>query len=362
MESAHKPVFIPPKKRVVRKSKAKGSNLPSSSVRRIHSYDIVTKVPRDESGSFSEKLPTSQSYSPAPRSKCPSQEEIALNALSTSLPDSPSQASVSRLQLSNKPPKTVSCTDNVLGDDASELNCEIGENVGNWSEDVAAASSNSQAATKQENAEADADLATENSALNHHTISIQDGYLTLTGTIKRGKKAGQSIDIKLNMSREELDEFEADLSKKLQPKEAIFGSKSGIHITCLTLICAPIVFLVSCCYAFYLGTFTWYNVYIHFSEERTIWHKIFICPFLVISYPFWVLPTFLAIGLYASTVQVSWHYDSWITEVQDLEKGFYGWLCASLHLSDCAPYEVVILNDLPAEKEKEKINTTVTTL
>jgi len=66
--------------------------------------------------------------------------------------------------------------------------------------------------------------------------------------------------------------------------------------------------------------------------------------------------------MYAAIIQISWHYDRWITEVQDLEKGFFGWLCASLQLSDCAPYEVVILNDIPVDKEKKNINTAVTTL
>lgn len=364
MEPAHKPVFIPPKKRVVRKLKTKGTNHNNAAVRRIHSYDIVTRMPPNDTDNVSDKLASSMSESPRfLRTTCSNSEAIALSDLSTRLSnvDSP-QASMSEYSLSDsqkKPSRPVEHPSSF----SPEVEYVSDDNGVTWPEEVLPRTCDKSNSSKLKANETDAEVVNENehSALNH-SVSIQDGYLTLTGTIKRGKKAGHSIDVKLNMSREELEEFEADLSRKLQPKEVIFGTKSGIHIVCFTLLCAPIVFLVASCYAFYLGTFTWYNIYIHFSEERTIWHKIFICPFLVLTYPFWVLPTFIGIGIYSAIVQVSWHYDSWITCVQDLEKGFFGWLCASLNVSECAPYEVVILNDLPVEKEKEKINASVAIL
>jgi len=114
-----------------------------------------------------------------------------------------------------------------------------------WPENNVAESTchNNPSRTRNEIVEVEAELATENSALNHNvTIEDTNGYLTLMGTIKRGKKAGQSIDVKLNMSKEELEEFEADLSKKLRPKEVLFGKLSGIHIVALTVLCSPVVF------------------------------------------------------------------------------------------------------------------------
>ncbi|KAK7790070.1 hypothetical protein R5R35_012994 [Gryllus longicercus] len=92
--------------------------------------------------------------------------------------------------------------------------------------------------------------------------SSTDGCLTMTGTIKRGKKAGQSVDVRLNMSREELEVLEAAIA-----------AKKGL-------------------------------------------------------------------------VQISWFFESWYKEMTDLEKGFYGWLCAALKHEDCSPYEVVVLTEI----------------
>ncbi|KAJ9595903.1 hypothetical protein L9F63_012922, partial [Diploptera punctata] len=148
---------------------------------------------------------------------------------------------------------------------------------------------------------------TSDSVADHSGVSgSTDGCLTMTGTIKRGKKAGQSVDVRLNMSREELEVLEAVIAAKRRNStspSSLFacGPTKGPHITMWTALCLPFAFAVSGIYSFYMGTIT-----------------------------------------------------CWYKEITDLEKGFYGWLCALLKHEDCAPYEVVVLTDIqpPAEGEK----------
>uniref|UniRef100_A0A182QAR9 Transmembrane protein 169 n=1 Tax=Anopheles farauti TaxID=69004 RepID=A0A182QAR9_9DIPT len=177
-----------------------------------------------------------------------------------------------------------------------------------------------------------------------------DNYLTMTGTIKRGRKKGQSIDVQLNISREELEQIskqalavhgELDRSEK-----RCCTLRTGVHILLLSLVCLPFVTLTTGIYSFYMGTVTWYNMFTYFNEERSYCHKLLMSPLLILAYPLGIVMCTVGLALYAGIRQISFHFRSWLNEVADIEKGFYGWLCSVLHLSDCSPYEVVILTDI----------------
>ncbi|XP_019543463.3 transmembrane protein 169 [Aedes albopictus] len=180
-----------------------------------------------------------------------------------------------------------------------------------------------------------------------------DNYLTLTGTIKRGRKKGQSMDVQLNISREELEQIN---KQALAAHEEVCRTKrncccqctlrAGIHILLLSIICLPIVTLTTSIYSFYIGTVTWYNMFTYFNEEKSYLHKLFMSPLLILAYPLAIVLCTVGLGIYAGFRQVSLHFTAWVNEISDIEKGFYGWLCSFLHLSDCSPYEVVILTDI----------------
>ncbi|GBP42207.1 Transmembrane protein 169 [Eumeta japonica] len=131
-------------------------------------------------------------------------------------------------------------------------------------------------------AESEGSISTEYSV----TDNSKEMYLTMTGTIKRGKKKGQNIDVKLNISREELEVIEAAIVAEEYNKMNI--SKCSLHNG---------------------------------------------------------LHVFL-LGLYAGIIQLSFSGSNWWKEVCDFEKGFYGWLCNFLGVSECSPYEVVVLMDV----------------
>ncbi|GBL87413.1 Transmembrane protein 169 [Araneus ventricosus] len=208
---------------------------------------------------------------------------------------------------------------------------------------------------------AEIELSNERSALNSRSVSsigsCGGSFVTMTGTVKRGRKKGQTMDMKVQMSREELDELEHSiLSQQIEDDErCFFGVRKGPHVLTLSLILVPVVLVLSAGYSFYMGTMTWYNVLVYFSEKKTIFHKICVSPLLIISYPFLITLSTVGLGIYAAVVQISWHFDTWRREIQDWEKGFYGWLCGVVHLEDCSPYEVVILTEVlpPSDDVKQ---------
>lgn len=184
-----------------------------------------------------------------------------------------------------------------------------------------------------------------------------DNYLTMTGTIKRGKKKGQSMDVQLNMSRDELEKLNAAtlmIQEEFEnPKQSCCACSltSGMHILLLSLISFPFAILITSIYAFYIGTITWYNMFTYFNEEKTYLHKLVMSPLLIIVYPIGIVLCTIGLGIYSGCVQISMKYTRWMNEISDIEKGFYGWLCSVLRLSDCSPYEVVILTTLKGPEE-----------
>ncbi|KAG7253982.1 hypothetical protein CRUP_025534, partial [Coryphaenoides rupestris] len=160
-------------------------------------------------------------------------------------------------------------------------------------------------------------------------------YITLTGTITRGKKKGQLVDIHVTMTEKELRELAKSKERLDAECEAGDGSSrrcglgvcqgphdgssrrcglgvcQGPHVVLWSLSCAPLVFLLSFVTSFYYGTLTWYNVFLVYNEERTFWHKITVCPFLIVFYPLLIMPVALSLALYSAVVQVSWAFGAW---------------------------------------------------
>lgn len=205
----------------------------------------------------------------------------------------------------------------------------------------------------------DGDPVRHNSISRYNTMSSvkTDSYLTMTGTIKRGRKKGQSVDLQLNMSLDELERINVAaltaVANNGQKRAACFvcSRTMGLHILLLSLLCLPFVTVVTSIYSFYIGTLTWYNMFNYFSEEKSYVHKLLMSPLLVLLYPLLIVLCTLGLGVYAGFVQLSVCFTSWVNEIGDIEKGFYGWLCSFLRMSDCSPYEVVILMDLKLQPE-----------
>ncbi|XP_063148567.1 transmembrane protein 169 [Candoia aspera] len=182
------------------------------------------------------------------------------------------------------------------------------------------------------------------------TMPLDSRYVTLTGTITRGKKKGQMVDIHVTLTDKELQELarSKELPKTEMPegkKTCEVGMDKGPHVILWTLACLPIIFIMSFVVSFYYGTITWYNVFLVYNEERTFWHKITFCPFLIIFYPIIIMVVSFSLGIYTAITQVSWAFGDWWHAVRDMEKGFCGWLCSKMGLEDCSPYSIVELLD-----------------
>lgn len=136
----------------------------------------------------------------------------------------------------------------------------------------------------------------------------------------------------------------------------IISRESGPHVALFSVICIPAAFLASLCVAFYYGASSWYNLYLYFSEEKTVWHKVTICPVLILTFPFTVGLSSIGVAVFAAFVQISWFYMSWHAEFLDFEKGFFGWLCNKVGLPQCCPYELIILSN---ESELEPMRTSL---
>ena len=98
--------------------------------------------------------------------------------------------------------------------------------------------------------------------------------------------------------------------------------------------------------AFFLGSMTWYNIFLHYNEDRSCCHKL-LSPFVLLFYPLWIVPVTLGLGLYGGIRPISWYWDSWLAEIRNPDSGFMAWICTKMNLSDCAPYQVVLLSNTP---------------
>lgn len=193
--------------------------------------------------------------------------------------------------------------------------------------------------------------------LNTRGCRSPDRYLTMTGTVKRGKKKGQSIDVQLNISQDELEKINSVALKIQQDHGAASQSccacsiSSGVHILLMSMLALPFVVMITGIYAFYMGTITWYNMFVYFSEEKSCFHRLFMSPILIVAYPVAIVLCTIGLSIYSGFVQLSTKFAKWSNEISDIEKGFYGWLCNFLRLSDCSPYEVIILTDIKAPND-----------
>lgn len=169
-----------------------------------------------------------------------------------------------------------------------------------------------------------------------------DTCLTLPGTIKKKKKVDR-VNVKVNISRDELDILEANITSVQQKKCRVCALNQGIHILFLSFLCAPLVMFSTSVYSFYVGTLTWYNIFNHVAEHKKIFKRIFFAPSLIFAYPFIIVIFSIGLAVYGAVAQISWHYGSWLKQITDLEKGFYGWICSALNIEECCPYQVVVL-------------------
>ncbi|XP_046570269.1 transmembrane protein 169-like [Haliotis rubra] len=182
----------------------------------------------------------------------------------------------------------------------------------------------------------------------HQPNGANSQLVTMTGTVTHGYQTGQTVEVMMELTDSELKRLTSK-EDHATSRQCRCGARQGLHIILLSVVCFPVAFIVSACMAFYLGSLTWYNIYLYFSEEKTIWHKVSLCPLLILTFPFSVGLSAVGVAMYAAVVQVSWWFSSWRKEFADFEKGFYGWLCNSLRLAECSPYETVILNETDEE-------------
>lgn len=327
MEVMEKPVFLPPRKRGSKSSKSSNENLQVLGPGCIANYSPKNSTKLDHRANRKLHLQPASS-------ECLTEFSNLKGQIKKS--SSPSKKSTTY----HHPSKAYNGRS-----DESDLNSDASDHVHINDSDGA-----------------EAELANEKSVLNSCSVSsigfCGGSFVTMVGTVKRGRKKGQTMDMKVQMSREELDELEHSIiSHQLEDDDrCFFGYRKGPHVLTMSVILVPFVLCLSAGYSFYMGTMTWYNILVYFSEKKPIFQKMFACPLLIISYPFLITVLTVGLGIYAAIVQISWHYDNWKREIQDWEKGFYGWLCGVLDLEDCSPYEVVILTEVlpPSEEAKQQ--------
>ncbi|XP_070535428.1 transmembrane protein 169-like [Ptychodera flava] len=194
------------------------------------------------------------------------------------------------------------------------------------------------------------ELSQSRDTINTTTSSVGTKSITLTGTIRRGKKTQDIVQVTISE-----DNLKA-LTHEDTPDDCVWGFDKGLHILFFSLLCIPVAFIASFVVSGYLGTITWYGVFVHYYDDKGIAYRILLCPVLIIFYPPAIVLLTLGIALYAAFIQISWFFTSWKRDFTDWEKGFYGWLCSKLHLEEFCAYDVVevtgeIATGVPATDE-----------
>ena len=114
----------------------------------------------------------------------------------------------------------------------------------------------------------------ERSNLVHQHSSVSNGgFLTVTGTIKNGKNKGECFDVHLKMNRDRLASIEKEANLK-KSSSCCCGLNRGLHIFFTSLILVPFLWIFCTFYAFYIGTITWYNIFIYYNEQRSCCHTV----------------------------------------------------------------------------------------
>ncbi|XP_002131717.2 transmembrane protein 169-like [Ciona intestinalis] len=182
-------------------------------------------------------------------------------------------------------------------------------------------------------------------------------HVTMTGTITRGKKRGESVDVELDLTDHELMQMSLSRDHLNSPNrdardvdEPVGDGcrcriDAGPHIILLGILCWPFIFIGSFFVCFYFGLLTWYNIFSYFYDERTICHRITLCPLLVLFFPGLIMVFTTSISFYAAFAQLTCSFEDWRSEVGSFEKGFYGWLCSWLDIESCSPYMVITLTE-----------------
>jgi len=180
-------------------------------------------------------------------------------------------------------------------------------------------------------------------SLNSSKVANGNGnYLTLTGTIKRGKYPEKSLDIQLSVTPDHLSKLEKRVHDKYHDR-CFCGLRRGPHVFILSVLSIPFMLIYSAWQAFFLGSMTWYNIFIYYNEERSCCHKL-LSPLVLLFYPLWILPVTLGLGFFGAFRVISWYWDSWVAELGNPDSGFMAWACSKMNLPDCAPYAVVLLS------------------
>lgn len=178
-------------------------------------------------------------------------------------------------------------------------------------------------------------------SLNSNDIKSSN-YLTMTGTIKRGRYPEKNIDIQLSVTPDHLSKLEKRVQLKYHDR-CFCGLRRGPHVFLISLLSIPFMLIYSAFQAFFLGSMTWYNIFLHYNEERTCCHKL-LSPFVLLFYPIWIVPVTLGLCLYGGIRCISWYWDSYWNEITNPDSGFCHWICEQLNLPDCSPYQVVLLS------------------
>lgn len=221
----------------------------------------------------------------------------------------------------------------------------------------------------------------------------KQNYLTLTGTMKRASrlKLKKSIsstasavsdasqqqqqqqqlqaqvedkkepvyDVHLNMTQDNLIDIEKKVHAKYHDR-CFCGLQRGPHVFLLSLITIPLALIYATLMGFYLGTLTWYNVFLHFNEDRGCCYKL-LSPFVLLAYPFWIVPVTIGLGVYGGFAQISWYFDSWLAALQAPDGGFFAWICDFIGMpEECSPYQVILL--APGQSDYERPCTGATIL